>query len=231
MKRFNVVIPAGDTGIKLYPMKQWLRDHLDRVPDGLDPKTSTSHELRGGLKKMGWSIQTTDSEVRLFPPEVDVTQSAIDAVLGSDEEDQGPQSAAAFALEYQLRDFLAQNLGSILVDGRKLHLYSDTAGHEGIEFPTAVGPIDILAKDETNAFVVFELKRAQSSDRAIGQLARYMGWVRKTIGKGQNVRGVIVAKTISDNLRYAAGVIPDVSLFEYDVSFQLKPAPAFSAAH
>jgi hypothetical protein len=46
-------------------------------------------------------------------------------------------------------------------------------------------------------------------------------------GKGKTVRGVIVAKTISDSLRYSIAVVPDVSLFEYEVSFQLKPAQAF----
>ena len=48
--------------------------------------------------------------------------------------------------------------------------------------------------------------------------------------KDQKVRGVIVGKTISHNLRYTVGVIPDVSLFKYEVSFQLMPAHGFSAA-
>ena len=130
---------------------------------------------------------------------------------------------AEFTLEYQLRDFLAQNLEAISVEEKKLRLYVDSAGRDGVEFPTAVGPIDILAVDETDALVVFELKRAHSPDRAIGQLSRYMGWVKQTIGKGKQVRGVIVAKTISDNLRYAVTVIPHVSLFEYEVRFTLNP--------
>ena len=67
--------------------------------------------------------------------------------------------------------------GAVPVDGRALRLYVDPSGRDGVEFPTAVGPIDILARDDTGAFVVFELKRARSPDHAIGQLARYMGWV------------------------------------------------------
>ena len=80
-----------------------------------------------------------------------------------------------------------------------------------------------MALDDTGAIVVFELKRARSPDHAIGQLTRYMGWVKQTIGKDRKIRGVIVAKTISASLRYAIAVIPDVSLFEYEVSFQLNP--------
>jgi RecB family endonuclease NucS len=71
---------------------------------------------------------------------------------------------------------------------------------------------------------VFELKRARCPDHAIGQLTRYMGWVRQTIGKDHEVHGIIVAKEISDSLRYAVFVVPNVSLFEYEVEFHLKPA-------
>lgn len=148
------------------------------------------------------------------------------AILGGEDEEEEQQPEAAFALEFQLRDFLAQNLTSIPVERRRLRLYVDSTGRDGIEYPTAVGPIDILATDETGAFVVFELKRARSPDHAIGQLARYMGWVKQTIGKGKTVRGIIVAKSISDSLKYSIAAVPDVSLYEYEVSFQLKPAQA-----
>jgi endonuclease len=203
-------------------MKEWLRQHPDRVPAGLDATSSTSHELRNGLKKMGWSVQATDGEVRLVVPGVANLESTVSAVLGDEESEEDVQSEVTFGLEYQLRDFLAQNLGAIPVEGRQLRLFVDSAGRDGIEFQTDVGRIDILAVDDTGAFIVFELKRARSPDRAIGQLSRYMGWVKHTIGRDQKVRGVIVAKTISESLRYAISVIPDVSLFEYEVSFHLK---------
>jgi hypothetical protein len=46
-------------------------------------------------------------------------------------------------------------------------------------------------------------KRARTPDHAIGQRARYIGWVKQIIGKDHQVRGVIVAKNITENLRYA----------------------------
>jgi hypothetical protein len=58
----------------------------------------------------------------------------------------------------------------------------------------------------------------------IGQIARYMGWVKQKIAMGSMVEGVIVAKAISQNLRYSIAVIPNVSLFEYEVKFELRPA-------
>jgi hypothetical protein len=51
-----------------------------------------------------------------------------------------------------------------------------------------------------------------------------MGWVQQTIGKEREVFGVIVAKSVSENLRYAASIVPKVDLFEYEVEFHLKPA-------
>ena len=225
MQRFNVVIPKEDGGIELYPMKEWLRQNPDHIPPSLDATASTSHQLRDGLKKMGWSVETLTNEVRLIMPGTMYRKENIDAVLGEDGgevEDIG-DICASFTLEYQLRDFIAQNISVITIEGRKLRLYVEPTGRDGIEFQTPVGPIDILAIDDSNAFIIFELKRGRSPDHAIGQLTRYMGWVKQTIGKENEVRGIIVAKTITENLEYAVKVIPNISLFEYEVSFQLKP--------
>lgn len=227
-KRFLVVTATLDGGVELHPMKAWLRQHPDHVPAGYDATSSTSHHLRYALRRRGWIDQETDREIRLIQPG---NSAAAESVLGSEmveDDDTGDSEGSgdtSFALEYQLRDFLAQNIESIPVDGRRLRLYVDAAGKDGIEFSTAVGPIDILAIDQqTNALVVFELKRGRTPDHVIGQIARYMGWLKSTIAKDVEVRGVIVAKQIAQNLRYAIQAVPNVSLFEYEVSFTLRPA-------
>jgi len=225
VKRFNIAISRSDGGVEMYPMKEWLRQHPEHVPTGLDATGSTSHQLRDGLRKRGWSVDETPTAVRLIIPGTTDAESVISNVLGGEgDAEQGDADELSFALEHQLRDFIAQNLSAIDIIGKRLRLYVDPTGRDGIEFPSAVGPIDILAVDETGAFVVFELKRARSPDHAVGQLARYMGWVKQTVGKGQDVRGVIVAKTVTDNLRYAVSVVPNVSVFEYEVEFHLRPA-------
>jgi hypothetical protein len=227
MQRHVVVIPRGDGGIEIHPMKEWLRQHDDQMPPGLDPdpRASTSHQLRVGLRKMGWTMEETPTEIRLLAPG---TQGKVDLeeVLGPAGEAESPY----FSLEYQLRDFLADNLGAVEIDGRRLALYRDANG-EGVEYPTSVGPIDILAIDNDGAFFVLELKRANSPDSALGQVTRYMGWVKQTIGKGKNVYGVIVARTISDKLKFARTVVPNVYLLEYQVSFTLKQAYDLSVGH
>ena len=109
----------------------------------------------------GWSVEETPTEVRLIPR--GVRPPGVETVLGeaSDAEDaeERESSEQAFGLEYQLRDFLAQNISSIDVDGRRLRLYVDPTGRDGIEFQTAVGSIDILAIGTSGDFYVFELKR------------------------------------------------------------------------
>jgi endonuclease len=82
------------------------------------------------------------------------------------------------------------------------------------------------AGGRSGEFHVFELKRGRTPDHVMGQLTRYMGWVSQTIGVGKTTHGIIVAKQVSDALRYAACVVPNVSLFEYEVSFQLRSASA-----
>jgi endonuclease len=222
MKHFNVITAKGDGGYEIYPMKEWLRNNPEEIPEGLDATSSTSHQLRAGLCKKGWMVYETPTEVQLI--EVGAKDYLDTVASGDPENGETEESETAFALEYQLRDFIAQNISNISVAGKKLQLYVDPTGRDGIEYPTAVGPIDILAIDDLGAFSVFELKRAKSPDRAIGQLARYMGWIKDTIGKDSEVHGVIVAKTIGQSLRYAVKVMPNVSLFEYQVEFHLNPA-------
>jgi hypothetical protein len=226
MQKHNVVIPKGDGGAEVYPMKQWLRDHPEHLPPGVETTTSTSHQLRSILRKKGWTLKESPNEISLIPPGADIGD--VENILG---EPEGDEEEAAqygdqitFNLEYQLRDFIASNMNAIDVGGRRLRLYIDPTGRDGIEYPTEVGPIDILATDESGSFFVFELKRASSPDRAVGQLARYMGWVKHTIGKDRAVNGVIVAKDITEKLKYATLVVPNVHLFQYEVEFHLKHA-------
>jgi endonuclease len=237
VKRFNILVPKDDGGIETYAMKEWLRRHSDHVPSGLDASGSTSHQLRDGLRRTGWTVRETPTETQLIMPG---QVSGVEQVIGPAEdapfqdsptEFDDTKGGAYFQLEYQLRDFLAQNMHALDVEGRRLRVYVDSSGRDGIEYSTPVGLIDILAVDDKDALFVFELKRASSPDNAIGQLARYMGWVKQHIAAGREVHGVIVAREITDRLRYAVSVVPHVSLFEYSVEFHLRPAHSLTQSH
>lgn len=127
----------------------------------------------------------------------------------------------SFPVESHLRDFIAQNIDVIKINDHKLKLYIDNNGREGIEYPTDIGIIDILAVDEIDNFVVFELKLSRGTDRAVGQILRYIGWVKKNLANDRSVTGIIVANIVDEKLKYATFTIPDIKLFEYELNFKI----------
>jgi hypothetical protein len=63
-------------------------------------------------------------------------------------------------------------------------------------------------------------------DRVIGQLLRYMNWVRKELAEpGQRVRGIIICRSMSEDLRLACASIRDVELCEYQLSVTVSKVP------
>ena len=74
----------------------------------------------------------------------------------------------------------------------------------GSQFQTGgAGRIDILARDASNNFVVLELKRDKASDAALGQLLRYLGWIRLNLSETDVVRGFVIGDSIDQNMEYA----------------------------
>ena len=223
-KKYLVVVGGPDGPHERFSMKDWCRQHPDEAPP-LNPNDTNSQALRRGFARMGWTIEETDTQVLILRP--GTPKSTVEIIenenLALDEQDTPDNDReTVFELEWQLRDFIAHNIETLRIDGKALHLYVDDIGRDGVEYPTGVGPIDILALDSDNSFIVFELKRGRVADKAIGQISRYMGWVKKNLAKGRLVKGVIVAKSISSNLRHAIVAVPNVSLFEYEVTFSLN---------
>ena len=84
-----------------------------------------------------------------------------------------------------------------------------------------------MAKDAAGNFVVLELKVEKGYDRVVGQLLRYMNWVRKELAEpGQRVRGIIVCRTMSEDLILACSSIKDVELFKYRLQVTATKVPS-----
>lgn len=133
-----------------------------------------------------------------------------------------------FEFENQLQEFMEQHWHSIFPN---FDLYEDEEGNVGLLYDTSdSGVIDILAIDRNSKdFIVIELKRRRTSDVAIGQVLRYMGWVRATLCQGDNatrrVRGIIICAEEDQKLNYAHSMVTDVEIRYYDLSFKLLDRP------
>ena len=132
-------------------------------------------------------------------------------------------SESQFALEAHLEEFMDKNWAHIHFDSKLAKYEIDE--QSGRQFPAGPWSIDFLCIDKkTGDLVVIELKRGKTSDAAVGQVLRYIGWVSENLAKPeQNVRGIIIAQDVDDALRYAVKGLPNVSVMTYRVDFQLLP--------
>ena len=110
--------------------------------------------------------------------------------------------------------------------GKEFVIVEEDGELVGQQYQTDAGPIDILAvsKDKKRILVV-ELKKGRAGDTVVGQVLRYMGFVKEQIAEdGQSVEGIIIALEDDQKLRWALLNIPSVSLYKYEVSFKLTKA-------
>ncbi len=137
---------------------------------------------------------------------------------------QQPVTPQRFGLERHLHEFLRDNWDRTSL-GMEWALYGDEGADDpGYEYPCAVGSIDLLAKHRTEpAWLVVELKRAQGSDVTVGQVLRYMGWVKQHLAQpGDRVQGLVIAHESDAKLQYALLAAPGVDLMHYEVQFSLR---------
>ena len=90
----------------------------------------------------------------------------------------------------------------------------------------SLGPMDILAiKKDKSQLLVVELKKGRASDAVVGQVLRYMGYVKQELAEpNQSVKGVIIALDDDTQIRRALAMTPDISFYRYEVSFKLNKA-------
>lgn len=138
----------------------------------------------------------------------------------------GDAESGSFRLERHLEDFIVANFDRVFA-GKYAYFQEDERG-EGRQYPTDIGIIDILAREKaTNAYVVIELKRDKSSDQAVGQTLRYMGWVKEHLCQaGEEVKGLIICQDADERLEYALKMTPNITHKRYRVNFQLEEPAA-----
>ena len=172
-------------------------------------KRGKPRRVRRGTKgeDEGWYYATASSES---------VRTILDMALGATNPESRP---LVFAYEHALRDHLAHSLDKF---EEGLSLYNNN-GRKGIGFPTDGRFIDVLAVDKSGNFVVFELKLSLGQDQVLGQILDYISWVKQHLAtSGQKVRGVIIARKITEHLQRAVTGQPDVTLAEYSLEIRYK---------
>jgi restriction system protein len=186
----------------------WFSVQIDR--------SAMTQELKNSTGSTGTTAQISNyaNEIELLignnkPPTITSTDPLV-------------EDPAVFALEKHLEDFLVQNWKQTEL-GKDYDIFEEDGELVGQQYQSDTGPIDILAisKDKKTLLVV-ELKKGRVSDNVVGQVQRYMGYVKEELAEStQQVKGVIIALEDDIRIRRALSVANNIEFFRYQVSFKL----------
>jgi RecB family endonuclease NucS len=156
------------------------------------------HADGGAYKPLNW--MNAPNEIREFPDRWEITNPkgeqltvVLHEVLSDTTHDLGEDPGLSKdGVEAHLQELLAADPG-VIEDG--LVLISR-------EYPTAVGPVDLLCRASDGTTVAIEVKRRGEID-GVEQLTRYLEYLRADSSLGV-LRGVFVAQSIKPQARTLA---------------------------
>jgi hypothetical protein len=168
--------------------------------------------------------------------ELEMDMWALDARLGfylkngTTEDSQPSDLGAEFAKEKHLKEYLISHWEQTAI-GKDWDIYGDSEDSQaGVEFSTGIGRLDLLLIHSGDDRVrVIELKRSRTSDKAVGQIMRYIGWVRKNLDELEGVRedssvdGIIIGSSFSKKFRHAVSANSDIEMLQYELEVNLTP--------
>lgn len=163
---------------------QWFAQHYPNVKQG----TVAAHLIRlstNAPARLHYSARADGSDDRFFKIDSshfrlyqqgrDPTPISAKSELNEESAEVISEGSKEFAYEHDLRDYLSRNL-HIIEPSLKLYVEE---GITGVEFPVGGRYVDVLAIDGDGCYVVIELKVSKGYDRVVGQLLRYMSWVKQ----------------------------------------------------
>lgn len=144
-----------------------------------------------------WVDFPADVQPEVIPPEV-----------------AAPAAATVTGLETEVRRFLARNLHLVEPGLRPHPDYPEVE-----EYVTDVGRLDLFCEDAAGRPVVIEVKAAEPTDQAVGQIARYLGWIKETYPDAPGVRGVLLAPSVQwVGVKAVQRAVPGLEIRRYRIS-------------
>ena len=133
------------------------------------------------------------------------------------------EDPSVFALEEHLQSFLIRNWDNTLL-GKNYKIFEEEGQSIGVEYQTDNGYIDILAiSNDKKVLLVIELKRGRASDRVVGQILNYMGYISSEVAESdQTVRGCIIALEDDQRIRNALRIVDNIEFYKYEINFNLS---------
>jgi len=187
----------------------------------------TNRMILDGLRKLipgTWSPRTL-SKFLYYKPFSSIWQTTDDEDIEESEileQTDIDEQKSEFLLEKHLEDFLIANWEATTL-GSEYDLIEEDGEIKSQQYRTDIGKIDLLVKSKnSNEYAVIELKKGQTNDDTVGQLARYMGWVKKKLSGETVVNGIVIAGSADTRLQYALSVLPNTKLLVYKVNFKLE---------
>jgi len=166
-----------------------------------------------------WQLDGILGEISGYSPFGSIQSE--EEVVEKEVQEHGVVDLVNFGMESHLEDFLIANWNKTIF-GSKYELIYDEGDLTSQQYQTAVGPIDILAKSKIGEeYLVIELKKGRTSDAVVGQILRYIAWVKENIAKGKGVKGIVVVLDLDEKLKYALKELKDITLYIYQVNFKL----------
>jgi len=219
MQKHYVIIPNENNEPVQFPLKSWVRDNINQLPNDFDPNR-TSHELRRELHQLGWSLKIMENDVFIVKPVTGSYDYAQDLLQGNKNETPSLESKQNELTEITAR--IERSLQSNLRKAISKLEEGLSIIDNGTERKTKVGTIDITAQDNLNKKVIITINAFDAKNDVIANTLALMEAIKNT--DACEVRGIIVASGFSQKLVLAAKQISNLKLVGYGIQFNFNEA-------
>lgn len=178
-------------------------------------RVDMSQELQHSTGSIG-----TCCDITKYAAELEILINSQRNILSCNNEE--VEDPSEFAMEEHLEEFLVKNWNHTPL-GRTYDIYEDNGELIGRQYQSDTGLIDILAiSKDRSTLLVIELKKGRATDSVVGQIQRYMGYVKEELAEaGQAVKGIIIGFKPDNRLKRALSVTTNIEFYHYQIDFKL----------